>query len=153
MGGAVTGAVLGGLLLGPFGAILGGNLGANIGAERREIKEVEAEIRRQGLTPELIEMVQECADGLQQAEASLGTTKAAYNATLQRAADLDAEASELYNLAAAAMNDGNEDAARRRLVERKQVQARFQEAKSDAAAAKVGQCKLNPGLKAPGFKV
>ena len=46
-----------------------------------------------------------------------------------------------------------EDAARRRLVERKQVQARFQEAKSDAAAAKVGQFKLNPGLKAPGFKV
>ena len=55
VGGAVGGAVLGGLLLGPFGAVLGGQFGANLGSDRKRARQADAALRKQGITPEMVE--------------------------------------------------------------------------------------------------
>ena len=68
VGGAVGGAVLGGLLLGPFGAVLGGQFGANLGSDRKRARQADAALRKQGITPEMVRMVEECAEGLKGAE-------------------------------------------------------------------------------------
>jgi len=136
VGGAVGGAVLGGLLLGPFGAILGGQFGANFGAESKQARQADAALRRKGITPEIAAAVQECAEGLRDAEEALRTTRDVFTAQLQDAAALDAEVSELYNMASAAVQSGNDDAARRHLAERKRVQVRLDDAKVLASEAK-----------------
>ena len=62
-GGAVSGAVLGGLLLGPFGAVLGGQFGANFGSDRKRARQADTALRKQGITPEMVKAVEECAEG------------------------------------------------------------------------------------------
>ena len=112
VGGAVGGAVLGGLLLGPFGAVLGGQFGANLGSDRKRARQADAALRKQGITPEMVRMVEECAEGLGTAEEALRTAKDSFRIALEEAAELDAEVSELYNMASAAVRSGDDDTAR-----------------------------------------
>lgn len=60
----------------------------------------------------MINMVQECAEGLRDAEEALKTAKESFAIQLEEAAALDAEAAELYNLASAAVQSGDDDTAR-----------------------------------------
>jgi succinate dehydrogenase/fumarate reductase flavoprotein subunit len=133
--GAVGGAVLGGLLLGPFGAVLGGQFGANLGSDRKRARQEDAALRKQGITPEMVKMVQECAEGLESAEEALRTAKDSFRGTLDEASDLEAEASELYNLATAAVQSGNDDKAREHLAARKKAQAALEDATRRAKEA------------------
>lgn len=84
----------------------------------------------------MVKMVQECAEGLRDAEEALRTAKDAFRLQLEEAAALDNEATELYDLASAAVQAGDEDTARRHLTERKKVQARLADAKASASLAK-----------------
>jgi DNA repair exonuclease SbcCD ATPase subunit len=136
VGGAVGGAVLGGLLLGPFGAVLGGQFGANLGSDRKRARQADAALRKQGITPEMVRMVEECAEGLKGAEEALRTAKDSFRLTLEEAAELDAEASELYNMASAAVQSGDDDTARTYLTKRKTVQTKLEDAKRRATEAK-----------------
>ena len=136
VGGAVGGAVLGGLLLGPFGAILGGQFGANLGTDRKRARQEEAALRKQGITPEMVRMVEECAEGLKNAEEALRTARDSQRFILEEASELDAEASELYNMASAAVQSGDDDTARRHLTERKRVQSKLEDAMRRAGEAK-----------------
>ena len=129
VGGAVGGAVLGGLLLGPFGAILGGQFGANLGTDRKRARQEEAALRKQGITPEMVRMVEECAEGLKNAEEALRTARDSQRFILE-------EASELYNMASAAVQSGDDDTARRHLTERKRVQSKLEDAMRRAGEAK-----------------
>jgi chromosome segregation ATPase len=135
VGGAVGGAVLGGLLLGPFGAVLGGQLGANLGTDRKRAKQADAALRKQGITPEMIRMVEECAEGLKNAEEALRTAKDSLRLTLEEASELEAEVSELYNMASAAVQSGDDDTARVLLTKKKRVQSELEDAKRRAGEA------------------
>ena len=136
VGGAVGGAVLGGLLLGPFGAVLGGQFGANLGSDRKRARQADAALRKQGITPEMVRMVEECAEGLGTAEEALRTAKDSFRIALEEAAELDAEVSELYNMASAAVRSGDDDTARGYLTDRKRAQQKLEEAKRRAGEAK-----------------
>jgi phage shock protein A len=81
-------------------------------------------------------MVTECAEGLRDAEEALRTTKESFAIELEEAAALDAEVAELYNLATAAVQAGNDDDARRYLTDRKRVQGKLDGAKLLASEAK-----------------
>lgn len=81
-------------------------------------------------------MVQECAEGLRDAEEALRTAKESYAMQLEDAASLDKEADDLYELASTAVQAGDDDAARGHLTERKRVQARLDDAKLAASQAK-----------------
>lgn len=136
IGGAVGGAVLGGLLLGPFGAVLGGQFGANFGADKKRARQADQALRKQGITPEMVRMVEECAEGLKNAESALRTAIDSFNLTLEEAAELDAEAVELYNMATAAVQSDDDDTARTHLTKRKAVQQQLEDARRRAGEAK-----------------
>ena len=89
----------------------------------------------EGITPEMVKMVQECAEGLESAEEALRTAKDSFRGTLDEASDLEAEASELYNLATAAVQSGNDDKAREHLAARKKAQAALEDATRRAKEA------------------
>lgn len=136
LSGAVGGAVLGGLLLGPFGAIIGGNMGANFGAGKKAARMEDEALRKQGISKEMVQMVTEVAQSLANAEDALKTAKESLKFELEDALSLEAEANELYNMASAAVQSGDDDTARKHLTERKRVEAKMEDAKRRAAEAK-----------------
>ena len=136
VGGAVGGAVLGGLLLGPFGAIIGGNVGASFGANKKAARMEDEALRKQGISKEMVAMVTEVAQSLANAEDALKTAKESLGFELEDTLSLEAEANELYNMATAAVQSGDDDTARKHLTERKRVQAKMEDAKRRAAEAK-----------------
>ena len=81
-------------------------------------------------------MVEECAEGLKNAEEALRTARDSQRFILEEASELDAEASELYNMASAAVQSGDDDTARRHLTERKRVQSKLEDAMRRAGEAK-----------------
>ena len=127
VGGAVGGAVLGGLLLGPFGAIIGGNMGANFGAGKKAARMEDEALRKQGISKEMVQMVTEVAQSLANAEDALKTAKESLKFELEDTLSLEAEANELYNMASAAVQSGDDDTARKHLTERKRVEAKMEE--------------------------
>jgi phage shock protein A len=136
VGGAVGGAVLGGLLLGPFGAIIGGNMGANFGADKKAARMEDEALRKQGISKEMVQMVTEVAQSLANAEDALKTAKESLKFELEDTLSLEAEANELYNMASAAVQSGDDDTARKHLTERRRVEAKMEDAKRRAAEAK-----------------
>lgn len=135
-GGAVSGAVLGGLLLGPFGAVLGGQFGANFGSDRKRARQADTALRKQGITPDMVKAVEECAEGLRNAEAGLRSAKDSFTLNLEEAAELDAEVETLYEAATTCVTSGDDDGARKYLTKRKQVQTKLGDAKQRATEAK-----------------
>ena len=109
VGGAVGGAVLGGLLLGPFGAIIGGNVGASFGANKKAARMEDEALRKQGISKEMVAMVTEVAQSLANAEDALKTAKESLGFELEDTLSLEAEANELYNMATAAVQSGDDD--------------------------------------------
>ena len=75
------------------------------------------------------------ADARAGANEALRTAKDSFRGTLDEASDLEAEASELYNLATAAVQSGNDDKAREHLAARKKAQAALEDATRRAKEA------------------
>ena len=132
--------MLGGLLLGPFGAIIGGNMGANFGAGKKAARMEDEALRKQGISKEMVQMVTEVAQSLANAEDALKTAKESLKFELEDALSLEAEANELYNMASAAVQSGDDDTARKHLTERKRVEARWR-MPSDEPPRPKGECR------------
>ena len=66
-GSTLGGAVLGGLLGGPFGALFGAQIGASLGAASTLDKARKDEMKRKGLTPEMLEQATDIGVALRQA--------------------------------------------------------------------------------------
>lgn len=121
MGETAAGAVLGGLLLGPFGALFGASIGSNWGAKNAVNRLRNEEMAQLGLTPEILDMAQSVGQALEQSVAGLEATRDSFETQKRLAQTFETEASRLHDTAMAALQSGDEQAARDTLMRRTQL--------------------------------
>lgn len=126
--GAIGGAVLGGLIAGPFGALWGASLGSSIGSNRREQREREEQLTQLGLNRQTRLLAQQLTEQLAEAESGVAICMDAERSQLRLVEQLRARASDIYAAAEKKLRDGDENAARDLLVERKAMLERLEEA-------------------------
>lgn len=141
-GETVAGAILGGLLGGPFGALFGASVGSSFGAQNAASRARQEELRRLGLSQDMLNSAEEvglaleqCMQGLKQVQENLETQQ-------RLARRLDSDAEELYDKAKAAMANSNEEEARKYLLERERVRNRLKEVLGNCATAKQQVAKM-----------
>lgn len=137
-GGAETaaGAILGGLLLGPFGAIFGAQMGASVGSARAFDEAKKEEMKRMGVTPEMLVMAQEVGVALERAMEGMKATKNSLDTQQSFARRLEADSEDLYDKAKTAIESGDEENARSLLMRRQTVQERLKKALLACASEK-----------------
>lgn len=136
MGETVAGAVLGGMLLGPFGALFGAQIGAGFGANNAVDKARKDEMKRLGVTEEMLATAQECGLALERSIEGLQATQDSLQTQQSLARMLDKDATEIYDKAKKALEDGNEERARLLLVQRTQTQDKLKGVLLQCAEAK-----------------
>ncbi len=114
-GATVGGALLGGLLAGP---LFGAQIGSALGATSELDKARQEEMKRLGLTPDMLEQATEIGMALNQAIEGLRAVQDSVVTSKQLAKLLDAQEQTLYNRAKSAIESGDEDGARKLLLER-----------------------------------
>ena len=124
-GEAVGGAILGGLLGGPFGALFGAQIGASFGAASQLDKARREEMARKGLTPEMLEQANDVGAALRQAVEGLRAARESFETSQRLARTLDAQEKSLYERARSAISSGDEEAARRSLLERESTKEKL----------------------------
>jgi hypothetical protein len=124
-GAAVGGAMLGALLGGPFGALFGAQIGSAFGASSELEKARQEEMKRLGLTPEMLEQATEIGMALNQAIEGLRVTQNSVETSKRLAKLLDAQEQTLYERAKSAIESGDEDGARKLLLERTSVKEKL----------------------------
>ncbi|KAL3783569.1 hypothetical protein ACHAW5_007877 [Stephanodiscus triporus] len=124
-GETVGGAILGGLLGGPFGALFGAQIGASFGAASSLDKARKEEMRRKGVTPEMLDQATEIGVALRQAVEALRATRESVDTSQQLAKTLDRQEKSLYERAKSAISSGDEEVARRLLLERESVKEKL----------------------------
>lgn len=133
--GAAAGAALGGLLGGPFGALWGASLGSNIGQSREAKAQEEERLGRMGLTPEIRTAASAIAADLREVEASLELTAQSHRSAENLEASLAEQAAAAYAAAERCLRAGDEDGARQRLLDKRQISAKLDIAKLEVAQA------------------
>lgn len=141
-GETIAGAVLGGLIAGPFGALFGASVGSSFGAKNAVDRARQDEMKRLGLSQDMLDSAQQvglaleqCMQGLQQVQESLQTQQ-----RLARRLDADSEA--LYEKAKAAMARNDEEDARKCLLERERVRDHLKEVLGNCVTAKQQVAKM-----------
>ena len=124
-GNAIGGAVIGGLFGGPFGALFGAQVGASLGGASTLDKARKEEMRRRGITPEMLEQANEIGRVLSQAVDGLRATEESYETSMRLAKSLNQQNEQIYDKAKAAMQNGDEDGARRLLLERERIKEKL----------------------------
>jgi len=124
-GEAVGGAILGGLLGGPFGALFGAQIGASFGATSQLDKARKEEMARKGLTPEMLEQANDVGAALRQAVEGVQAARESFETSQRLARTLDAQEKSLYERAKSAISSGDEEAARRSLLERESTKVKL----------------------------
>ena len=117
-----AGAILGGLVAGPFGLLFGAQIGANLGAKNAINKARQEELERMGITQEMLDAATECGLALEQSMEGLRATKESLETQQRLAKRLDSDANAIYEKASLALKEGNEDGARKLLLERNEIQ-------------------------------
>jgi len=135
-GETVAGAVLGGLLLGPFGALFGASVGSAIGKSQATDRAREEEMKRLGLSKEMLDTANEIGVALERNVRGLKAVQESFDTQKRLAQRLDADADDLYEKAKAAMEDGTEDTAREYLLKRNQAQEKLKDVLKACAVAK-----------------
>jgi phage shock protein A len=135
-GETVAGAVLGGMLLGPFGALFGAQIGAKVGANAALEKARKEEMKRLGVTEEMLNTAQECGLALERSIEGLKATQDSLQTQQSLAKMLDRDASDLYDKAKAALEANNEERAKDLLFARSQVQEKLKGVLIQCAEAK-----------------
>jgi hypothetical protein len=120
-----AGAILGGILGGPFGALFGGQIGSQIGAAQTVNKARMEEMERKGITPEMLEQATEIGKILEQAVEGLRATQESVDTSQRLAKTLDQQSDSIYERAKSAMQAGDEDAARKLLLERETIKEKL----------------------------
>lgn len=124
-GEAVGGAILGGMLGGPFGALFGAQIGASFGATSQLDKARREEMARKGLTPDMLEQANDVGAALRQAVEGLSAARESFETSQRLARTLDAQEKSQYERAKSAISSGDEEAARRSLLERESTKEKL----------------------------
>jgi hypothetical protein len=126
-GGAETaaGIILGGLIGGPFGALFGAQLGASMGASRAIDKARKDEMHRLGVTPDMLQTAEEVGKDLERAIEGLRASRVSLETQRSFARQLSANAEQSYMKAKDALNEAQEDVAKKYLFERQQFQEKL----------------------------
>jgi len=124
-GSVATGAILGGLLGGPFGLLFGAQIGSSLGRKLENERLQKTEMDQLGITPEMLEMAQECGFALERAVEGLKATRESLDGLQKFARRLDDKDKELYEKARLEMSNGREEEARKLLLERQTVQEKL----------------------------
>ncbi len=124
-GATVGGALLGGLLAGPFGALFGAQIGSALGASSELDKARQEEMKRLGLTPDMLEQATEIGMALNQAIEGLRVIRNSVETSKRLAKLLDSQEQTLYERAKSAIESGDEDGARKLLLERTSVKEKL----------------------------
>ena len=124
-GEAVGGAILGGILGGPFGALFGAQIGASFGATSQLDKARREEMARMGLTPDMLEQANDVGAALRQAVEGLSAARESFETSQRLARTLDAQEKSQYERAKSAISSGDEEAARRSLLERESTKEKL----------------------------
>eukprot|EP00585_Thalassiosira_rotula_P013650 CAMPEP_0196133464 /NCGR_PEP_ID=MMETSP0910-20130528/2679_1 /TAXON_ID=49265 /ORGANISM="Thalassiosira rotula, Strain GSO102" /LENGTH=300 /DNA_ID=CAMNT_0041393193 /DNA_START=119 /DNA_END=1021 /DNA_ORIENTATION=+ len=124
-GETVGGAVIGGLLGGPFGALFGAQIGASFGAKSQLDKARQDEMKRKGLSTEMLDQATEIGVALQQSVEGLRATQESVDTSQKLAKVLDGREKSIYEKAKIAMSSGDEEGARTLLLERETVKEKL----------------------------
>eukprot|EP00985_Skeletonema_marinoi_P008312 scaffold3744_cov123-Skeletonema_marinoi.AAC.3 len=124
-GEVAAGAILGGLLGGPFGALFGMQIGSQIGAAQTVNKARMEEMERKGVTPAMLEQATEIGQILEGAIEGLRATQESVDTSQRLAKALDKQSDSVYERAKAAMQSGDEDVARKLLLERETIKEKL----------------------------
>ncbi|KAL7533566.1 hypothetical protein ACHAXR_008226 [Thalassiosira sp. AJA248-18] len=124
-GETVGGAILGGMLGGPFGALFGAQIGASLGARSQLSEARKEEMRKKGLTPDMLEQATEIGVALNQAVEGLRATQESVETSQKLAKTLDRQETSLYDKAKTAIQSGEEEVARKLLLERESVREKL----------------------------
>ena len=143
-----AGAILGGLLGGPFGLLFGAQIGANVGRQLQNQQDQKDEMERLGITPEMLQMAEECGVALERAMEGLDATRDSLESLQKLARRLDETNNDLYEKAQAEIVNGNEDAARNLLLERQNVQEKLKKTLMNCKDEKVRFEKMEKNVEA-----
>jgi len=113
------------MLGGPFGALFGAQIGASFGAASQLEKSRKEELKRKGLTPEMLEQANEVGLALQQAVEGLRATQDSVDTSQRLAKTLDNQQGSIYEKAKTAMASNDEEGARKLLLERTRIKEKL----------------------------
>ena len=116
---------MGGLLGGPFGALFGAQIGRSFGAASTLDRAREEEMKRRGLTPDMLESATEIGVALGQAMEGLSAIRKSVETSQSLARNLDVQEKSLHDRAMSAIASGDEESARRLLLERESIREKL----------------------------
>lgn len=131
-----AGAVLGGLLGGPFGAVFGASVGSSFGARAAQDRARQEEMKRLGLSQDMLDSAQEVGLALEQCMQGLSQVQENLETQQRLARRLDADSETLYDKAKTAMAENNEDTARDLLMQREKVRDRLKQVLENCVKAR-----------------
>lgn len=147
-GETLAGALLGGLLMGPFGAFFGAQIGSGLGANNALDRAKKEEMKRLGITQEMLDTAQDCGLALERSREGLKATQDSLATQQSYARMLDKECEELYEKAKASLEAGNEEKAKEFLFNRSETQEKLKIALKQCAEAKQRLEKMEDNVKA-----
>ena len=124
-GATVGGAVIGGLLAGPFGALFGAQIGSALGATSELDKARQDEMKRLGVTSDMLDQATEIGVALNQAIEGLRVLQNSVETSKRLAKLLNEQEQTLYGRAKTAIESSDEDGARKLLLERTSVKEKL----------------------------
>lgn len=124
-GATVGGAVIGGLLAGPFGALFGAQIGSALGATSELDKARQDEMKRLGVTSDMLDQATEIGVALNQAIEGLRVLQNSVETSKRLAKLLNEQEQSLYERAKTAIESSDEDGARKLLLERTSVKEKL----------------------------
>ncbi len=107
------------------GALFGAQLGASVGSRRALDRARKEEMERMGITPDMLQMAEECGVALERAIEGLKATRDSLQTQQSFARRLDGRAKELYDKATTALASNDEGLARQLLLDRQRIQEKL----------------------------
>jgi len=121
-GEVAAGVVLGGMLLGPFGALFGAQMGAKMGEKNAVDRARQDEMARLGITQDMLDSAQEIGFTLEQSVEGLEASSTSLETQQQFARRLDRDMAAALEKAKLEISAGNEEEARKLLMEKQRLQ-------------------------------
>ncbi len=110
-----------------LGALFGAQLGASVGSQRAVDRARKEEMERMGITPDMLQMAEECGVALERAIEGLKASRDSLQTQQSLARRFDEKAKELYQKATTALASNDESQARQLLFERTRIQEKLKE--------------------------
>lgn len=117
--------MIGGLLAGPFGALFGAQIGNALGATSELDKARQDEMKRLGVTSDMLDQATEIGVALNQAIEGLRVLQNSVETSKRLAKLLNEQEQSLYGRAKTAIESSDEDGARKLLLERTSVKEKL----------------------------